>query len=616
MQDQDLQTVSITPGVFKELSEKAAEGHWVNADKVRFRFGKPEVMGGWQNITTSTETAALIGVPRALEIVHTLIQQEAALVGTNVGVFSTDFSTYYNVTPAVTTMAVASILNTSVSSTRIVVSVSAHGMTDETFVSFVSATATIGGNIVINAVADVVEIFQVSVIDQNSFAFDFTTTAAATSLGVGTTFTLKLHQNAGARDAEEAAGYGTDVYGGDYYYGTPPEDGLYIDPAMWSFDLWGTDILAVPYEGPLFLWSTATDITSPLTIVTAAPAMSRIVKVATESRHVCLYGTQRYVDSEYDPLLVRWCSQEDYDDWTPTVTNTSGEYRLTSRGSHIITAVKMADKIIILTDADMFVQTYIGGNDIFGFVRAGESCGAISQNCAVEYGGVLYWMSTNGQFYKYDGRITPLPCSVLRYVYKNMNVLQQAKIVAGTNSQFDEIIWFYPSNDPDNVENDRYVIYNTVEQHWTIGTLSRTAWRDRSTLDYPLAAGPEGEGLYYHESGYTANGEVMEPMVESGFFDKDQGNSILFANKFVPDFTASVDGPPFEGEVLVTLRARKYPGGPIVEKGPYRINETTKKQSIRLRGREFSLRLESDILLNEPWRMGDFRMAIQEDGER
>ncbi len=296
--------------------------------------------------------------------------------------------------------------------------------------------------------------------------------------------------------------------------------------------------------------------------------------------------------------------------------NTAGDYRLPSRGSEIVGVLKTTDKIAILTDSDFFLQTYIGPSDIFGFIRIGENCGLIGQNAAAEYNGAVYWMSTAGQFFKYDGRIQPIPCTVLRYVFQSLAQAQATKVCAGSNAQFDEIIWFYPSDgDNPEAENDRYVIYNILENHWTIGSLVRTTWKDRDTFSRPLATGDAGDGLYYHETGYADDGQPMEAYVESAYFDMQDGNEIMFSNKFVPDFSNISDNTPFTGEVFVTLRARKYPEGDVITKGPYRVASGSQFISHRLRGREFSVRLDSS-LINTPWRMGEFRMALEPDGKR
>lgn len=610
---QNLTAISFSAGVVKEQTRKAAEGFWVDCDKVRFRLGKPELIGGWQNVTTPAQTSTLLGTPRALETVRSIDGLKAAVLGTPIALYSSNLSNYYDITPIVKTTPDTDILSTSVGSTKVVVSVSAHGLENSTLVAITSAATTIGGNILINPVAATSATFQVSVIDNNSFEIDVGVTAAATSAQTGGSITVFQDYPAGFDSSTLLQGWGTGAWSGSFGWGSPASSSTFFTPLrLWSLDLWGTEIMAVPTSGPLMLWQPQNGIDSRAVIVTAAPSVNQIVRIAPEARHVVLYGTHDSLGN-YDPLLIRWCSSEDYTDWTPTLTNTAGDYRLPSRGSEIRNVTRMTDKTLILTDSDLFSQNYIGSNDVFGFVRGAENCGVISQNAAVEYNGVLYWMSNGGQFYKFDGRVQPLSCTVRSYVFDDLNAIQLDKICAGVNSRFNEIIWFYPS--ASSTENNRYVIYNTLENHWTIGALARTAWKDSSTFDLPIGAGPSGSGLYYHEAGYADDTQPLVAYLESAYFDMQDGRTIMFANKVVPDFSNISDNTPFTGTLTMSLRARKYPDDTPVTKGPYLIQANTDKISTRLRGREFAVRLDSNVI-NKPWRLGEFRMSISPDGAR
>lgn len=618
MQDQILTTLPFNVGIVKEQTRKAAEGFWTDCDKIRFRLGKPELIGGWQNVTTPQETANLYGTPRAVETVRALDGQRAAVVGTNVGLFSSNLSKYYNITPITTVVPITDRLNTTAGSTRIVVSVTAHNLDTGTLIGITSANTTIGGNIQINAISTVTATYPVSVINDDSFAFDVATTAAATSAAAGGSPTLYFYYNGAEASNVIVNGWGTGVWDGDFAWGTPGTGGggssnNFVSPLrLWSLDLWGTEVMAVPTSGPLMLWQPQTGLDSHASIIAAAPSINQIVRVAPEARHVVLYGTHDIL-GDYDPLLIRWCSSEDYTDWTPTLTNTAGEYRLPSRGSEVRSVLRMGDRTIILTDTDLFSQNYIGSNDVFGFIRGAENCGVISQNAAVEYKGALYWMASNSQFFKYDGRVQTLTCPILRYIFDNLNYDQASKICAGVNSRFDEVIWFYA--DKTSTENNRYLIYNTLENHWSIGSLSRTSWKDSSTYDLPLATGPSNTGLYYHETGYADDTGPLTAYLESGYFARQSGDQIMFSNKVVPDFSNISDNEDFDGLVSLSLKARKYPEGDTITKGPYLIEESTQRLSTRLRGREFAIRLDSNTI-NKPWRLGEFRMSIQPDGKR
>jgi hypothetical protein len=615
MDGERVTSVKFASGIVKELTPLAAEGYWTDGDKIRFRFDKPELMGGWLNVTSPEATELLIGQPRVLDTARALDGTRVAVIGTNTGFFSSNLSLYYNITPLVTTIAGTNRFSTSVGSTNILVSISAHGLTNNTFVGVVSAGTTIGGNVVINAPATTTSTFQVSVVSAHSFELLGSTTAAATSAATGGAATFLLYYNAGAASNSQGGGWGGGVWSGNFGWGDPTGASILSRLRTWSTDQWGTEIMAVPSDGPLFLYSPQNGITSRPVVISAAPSVNRIVRVASEARHVILYGTHD-VTGTYDPLLIRWCSQEDYDDWTPTLVNTSGDFRLNSEGSEITGVLKMRDQMLIFTDYDMYLQSYIGANDVFGFSRAARNCGLIAQNGAIEYGGAAYWMSNNGQFYKYDGRLQPLSCTVLRYVYDNLSTTHRAKIYAGSNSQFDEVIWFYCSEDSTDGENDRYVIYNTLQNHWTVGSMRRTTWKDRSTYDNILATGVSGAGMFYQETGFSADTSALDSFVESSYFDMQDGDAIMFCDKYIPDIRSTSGGPIAE-TITLYLKSRKYPGSAVITKGPYTINSSVDKVSTRLRGREFALRLESATSTGAtPWRNGEIRMAIQADGKR
>jgi hypothetical protein len=613
-QDQKLTELNFDVGVVKEKTRLDAGGFWTDADKIRFRYGRPELLGGWQLAVDPSQAGKIFGTARDLASVRSRQGIATAVIGTDAGLFSSELSSFYNITPLTSTVSSTNILSTTAGSVNVIVSVSGHGLTTGSLIEIVSVSATIGGNIRICPTVSTTATYQITAITSNSFSISTGVTAAATSLTTGGPATIGLNYPAGTADTLLQAGWGTGVWGGNFGWGA--SSGTFSVPLrLWSLDLWGTDIMAVPSDGPLMYWTTSANIVSRAIIVTAAPSVNQIVRIASEARHVLLYGTHD-VSGSYSPLLIRWCSQEDFTDWTPTATNTAGDYPLPSRGSEVRAVSRVNDKTAILTDNDLFIQSYIGGNDVFGFTAAGERCGVIGRNAAIEYGGALYWMSTSGQFFKYDGRLQPLGCTVLRYVYDNLDEFNLDKIYAGTNATFDEVIWFYPSiNSPDG-ENDRYVIYNTRENHWSIGTMNRTAWEDIGTFNYPLATATSASNLYYQERGYTDNGNTLAANLEGAYFDQEAGDNILFVNKFVPDFSNLSDNTPYSGTLQISLRARKYPGSPVITKGPFNITGTTQKTSLRLRGRELSLQIQSSTSSDLPWRMGQFRMAIEPDGKR
>jgi hypothetical protein len=607
----NLQPLKFLPGIVKEKTPRAAEPYWIDADKVRFRHNRPELIGGWQNITVAAETTALRGMPREIETIRNLSGRALGLIGTHVGLFSTDFASYYNVTPVIVSASVTDRFNTSIGSNIVVVSVTAHGLTNESLVSFVSASVTIGGNILVNTSAAVTTFYQVSVIGANSFEIIAPVTAAATSTQAGGVVHIQTHYPAGPKDTAQLGGYGAGPYGiGPYGIGSASGRTSFRD---WSFDFWGTDLMAVPTSGPLMIWGSNNAPDTYASIITAAPSINNIVRVA-DSRQVILYGTYPYLSATFDPLLIRWSSQEDYTDWTPTELNEAGEFRLQSRGSTIRSVTKLGNAHAILTASDLHLQNFVGGDDQFGFVRQSENCGVISRKAAVEYNGILYWMSNANQFFMYSGRVETLQCDVLAFVFQNINPLYIDKVRAGVNVDFNEIWWFYPDLTSTG-ENNRYVIYNIVEKHWSIGAMARTVWHSSRVLNKPVAAGLEGEGLYYHESGWAADTSALSAYLESAYFNGGQDAYILFTDKLVPDFSQADGDTPFDGNITLLLTGRKYPNGEEVVKGPFVVGPATTKISSRMRAREFKLRISSNEI-NKPWQMGEISMTLTQDGRQ
>lgn len=619
MQDQILTELKFEPGVVTEQTTLSPPNSWAAADKIRFRFGKPELIGGWQNVTLEDQTAKLVGQPRLLESIRSLTGIKAAFIATNVGLFSSNLSTFYDITPDVSVFTGNNILSTTAGSRTVIVSVSAHGITDGSLVGIVSAATTIGGTVVITPTTSVTVAYQVSVIDANSFSIQAPVTATDTSALTGGNITVHTYYPAGYVSDQVRGGWGGGVWSGTFAWGSPTGSNITLRMRHWSADQWGTDMMAVPYKGPLMLWSPQSNIADRAVIVTAAPSVNSVVRVATEARHVLLYGTHD-VTGTYDPLLIRWCSAEDYTDWTSTRTNTAGDFRLNSSGSEIVNVIKLRNTMLIFTDAELFEQAYIGPNDVFGFTRVTRSGGLLARNAAVEFNGVAYWIGANRQFYKYDGQAQVLPCTVLRYVFDGLDDTQKAKIYAGVNAKFSEIIWLYCSTDSVDGENDRYVIYNVVENHWTIGTLRRNAWLDSSIYPQILAVGPENagnnSGLFYHETGYAAGTSALHASLTSDYITINSGDDILFCNKYVPDLQAA-DGTTLMDNMEISFYTRKYPGATPIVKGPYSMNGQTDKISIRLRGREMALHFESETSTDsKAWQLGTVRLGLQADGKR
>jgi len=340
-------------------------------------------------------------------------------------------------------------------------------------------------------------------------------------------------------------------------------------------------------------------------VVTASPAQSNSILVSPNDRHVISLGATGFA-AAYSPLRVRWSDQEDYTNWTPSVSSTSGEVELTD-GTRIIGGVRSRNQINIWTDKSMYGMTYVGNPFVFQFRQLGTNCGLLGQHACVDYDGRAFWMSDDN-FYSFDGQVRNLRSTVRRYVFDNINFNQLDKVYAGVNSEFKEIIWLYPSSQ--SIECDSYVIYNPEENHWVYGTCKWTTFKDRNVYDNTITTGSDSY-LYDNEPVdiYTGDSETISNFCESSDFDVEEGMDMIFIDKIIPDFEFN------DGTIAIKITTKQYPTGPETVKGPYYINAGTKKVDLRARGRQARVRV-SAASNNTYWRWGAVRISGQRDGNR
>ncbi len=389
----------------------------------------------------------------------------------------------------------------------------------------------------------------------------------------------------------------------------------------WALDNWGEDLLALDVDGGLFLWDTSGGIQTASNVASAvsnAPTKSKFMIVSNPDRHVICMGTETTIGSTatQDPMFIRWSTQDDETEWTPTATNSAGSQRIVG-GSEIVTAVRTRGQILILTDTAAHGMSFIGAPFVFGFQQLGSNCGAISPHCMIDVGGVAYWMSSDA-FFLFDGTVRKLPCSVEDFVFNNIDTTQYEQVWTGSNSAYGEIWWFYCSKASNQI--DRYVIYNYQEGLWYTGSLDRSTWIDSGTYPLPYATKYDGSAnttLFIHESGKNDDGSTMTSFIESGDFDIGDGDDIMFVNKIIPDFKDQI------GNVNVSLKSRYFPTDTQTVKGPFFYNTSSTKINTRTRGRQIAIRLESNgynndtnDAIDEDWRLGTIRFEVQPDGKR
>ena len=472
--------------------------------------------------------------------------------------------------------------------------------------------ATIGGNVFFTSGSD----FKVSVINSNSFEVLTSTTAAATSAAAGVV-TLNFLLPVGTSTAVTGLGWNAGYYGQGGYGEPKTQSDITILPRQWTLDTWGEDLIAGLRSGRVYYWETSVGIDQRIIEVSAAPSVSNTLIVSQEDRHLICMGTNEFTGGAFNPLLVRWSNQNDFNNWTPSVSSTSGEAILGS-GNRIVAAARSRNNIIILTDKSAHTMQFIGPPFTFGFNEIGTNCGAVGLHAAKDFDGRVYWMGT-ANFYVFDGTVKNLPCTVRRFVFDDINLDQSDKIFAGVNSQFKEITWLYCSKN--STECDRYVTFNPNENYWVYGSTHFTTFEDKGVFANTITTGREDDGdsyLYDNEPEgiYTANGNGIESFVESADFDMSQGNEIMFIDRMVPDFTLNNEVSGTSGQLNVQFTTKRYPdANESTTKGPFIIQPNTEKVSMRARGRQAKIRVATSTA-GTSWRYGTVRLDIGSDGMR
>ena len=397
---------------------------------------------------------------------------------------------------------------------------------------------------------------------------------------------------AGSDDASTGAGYGIGTYSGGYY-GTPRPDTGSVTPATtWSLDTWGEYLVGCSTsDGKLYEWQLDYSTPTKAQQITNAP-INNIGCLVTAERSLFALGASG------DGRKVAWSDLENNTVWTPSSTNLAGSIDLQTSG-RIITAKRVRGQNLIITDIDAHVLTYVGQPFVYQAEIAGRACGAASANCVAVLDNAAVWMGQKG-FHIYDGYVKPLPCEVYDYVFNNININQISKVYAVNNSQYNEVWWFYPSAASN--ENDSYVVWDYVENHWTIGTLARTAGTDRSVFRNPIMIGTDGL-IYDHEVGVNYSGAL--PYAESGPVQIGNGDNIMYVNELIPDERN-------QGGVTATFKTRYYPNDDETSYGPYSLTNPT---SVRFNGRQVKMRVTTTSPPTD-WRVGTQRLNAIAGGRR
>lgn len=592
-----LTPLNIQAGIFKESSELGAadRNRWSDGNLVRFWKGQPEPIGGWIEETLSG--GPVLGIPRGLLDWTDLIGFQNVAIGTHLKLYVLRGGQLADITPVRESGTLgADPFTTTLGSTEVTVSDSLHGLAVNAYVTFSGAT-TVGG-ITIDGEYAVTE-----VVDTNTYKIvdDETATSSATGGGAAVDYVYLI--NPGSSTATFGRGWGAGAWS-EGTWGTPRETTeTFLFPRSWYLDTWGEDLIANPRGQGIYQWDTSTGLTSNrATQISGSPDTAQAILVHPEARHLIAFGA--HTGSVSDPLFIRWCSQNDLTDWTPTETNTAGDRRLEDGSTILGALLSSLGNILVFTDTALYNMEYTGPPYVFSIHHISTNCGIIAPRAATFYQDRAYYMG-NENFFVFDGSLSILPCDVLSYIYDDLDRDNANKTHAGIIESTREIIFFYPSNEDGTGEASRYVTYNVVDKNWSIGNLARTSWRDRSeTFKLPFATDSNGI-LYTHERDDIFPDGAF---VESGELNMGQGDNFLFADRVIPDFERNT------GTVYLTLYAKRYPGATEeFTKGPYSLTSTTDKVDFRLRGRQVKVRLNSDDV---DWRLSGIRIRAKRDGSR
>jgi len=617
-----LQKLLFKPGVNRETTRYAAEEGWYDCDKVRFRGGLPEKIGGWQPLSSYT----FLGLCRSLHSWVTLSNQKLLGVGTNLKFYLEKGGLYYDITPERTPAGVSLTdpFATTSGSTTVTVTDANGGYINGDFVTFSGASAV--GGLTLNGE------FQITYLTGNTYTIESATAASSSATGGGSV-TAIYQINVGPEIEVPLVGWGA----GGWDQGTW---GNGIETATDSLRLWsqsnfGEDLVFGPRNGAVYYWdaSNADGLNgravelSTLAGASNTPTVQNFILVSDISQFVFCFGANTIGSAVQDPLLIRWSDQANAAQWTPGAANQAGDIKL-SKGSQIVTALQSRQEVLVWTDAAMYALQYLGGALVWGSQLLGENISIASQNSAAYSDGIAYWMGRDS-FYMYDGRVKNLRCDLKRYIFNDFNFDQIDQVFAGTNEGFDEIWWFYCSANSTTI--DKYVIYNHVLDVWYDGTLARSAWLDSGTRANPVAA-TYSNNLVMHEDGVddnvTGTNTAISSYITSAQFDIQDGNSFSFIRRILPDVTfdgSTADSPSVTMELLPLQSSGSGYNSPLSEGGSNSAAVTrsaivpveafTDQVYTRVRGRQLSIKLESGDV-GVTWQLGAPRLDIRPDGRR
>ena len=638
------------PGVNRDQTDYSSEGGWYSMDKVRFRSGFPEKYGGW-TVKTFDQYE---GKARSIFTWATTDGSALVAVGTNEKIYVNAGTSLYDITPLRITYTHASIpssdncFSTTAGSNYVEILTITADIEDGEWVTFSGVTNDIGGI----PAAEFNNEFQITMVTGTPYII-LPTTATSTAVSTGNTnITAEFQINIGPAITTLGYGWGAGSWGRGTW-GSGSTIPLYFYARLEFFDnnyndlifnIWGSDIYYWVYDN---LFTTRAVKLSSIAGAIAVPQQVNLTMFASSGHYVAL-GCTTYDPTAsapdylgtYDPLLIRWANVDPVvgpqpEVWQPTLTNTAGYLRLQS-GSRIMAVTNSRQEMLIWTDSSLTAMQYLGTTEVFGLQELSHNISIAGPNTVIGINNVVYWMGRD-KFFTYSGRVDALPCTLRQYIFNNINYQQAQSFFAGTNNEYNEIIWFYCS--AASTEIDRYVIYNYNENIWYYGNLERTAWIDAGNFTKPIAF--DGGWIYNHEDG-TDDGQPLgaPPLpitayIQSADVDIDDGDKFMLIRRILPDVnfngsetTNPVTGATIVPEALITVGVRNFPGAAVsttnlegqttaenVITSTATIDQYTNQIFIRARGRQMNFKISSDGVGTQ-WQLGMPRVDARPDGLR
>ena len=653
-----LQKLNFKPGFNKQDTESGAEGQWTDGDFVRFRYGLPEKIGGWLQLTAAGKS--LPGAGRAQVAFSSFAGEKYAAIGTSQGLFLYYGNDFYDITPldtAITGCTITTVNNSNV----VTINKGSHGLAVGRYITLSGVTVTGASGYTAADLEKVYEILTVPDVDK------FTIQASSVETGSGMTAagaaTVNPYVIVGPTTQTTGFGWGTSTWNTSTWGTARATSSVVLDPGNWSLDNFGQVLVATVFNGETFTWNAgasnartirASKSTSNFA-TTNNPTATRFTLVSDRDRHLFHFGTETTIGTPatQDPMFVRFSNQEDLNTYTPTATNTAGTFRLDT-GNEIRAALQGKDYVFVITDNAAYVIQFVGPPFTFSVRQVGTNCGCIGQHAATYVNGIVFWMGSQGGFFAFDGTVKSLPCLVEDFVFSTdgnnlgLNFNASDIVFSGSNNLYTEVNWFYPKAGSTQI--DRCVTYNYAENCWTTSSLDRTTYADQGVFDNPYATDYDssatpvfpdilgitnkyGSSIYYeHEVGTDQVNSVattaIPAFIRSGDWDitsrrsalgqqtgiadyRGDGEFFMAVRRFIPDFKYQT------GDAQITLFVSSYPDDVAVSSplGPFTVTAATDKIDTRARGRLLSVKIENDGT-GETWRYGTLRLDAQPDGRR